>query len=176
MSTEKGTKTPRGRFFAAVSYIADTAELCDILQRKTNSIRAYALILHDKDEADLHHHMVIRTHSTWTCPQIAKWFADNKDGQNTLVQLVKDRSAIIDYLTHENDDDKHRYDKSDIIDGGIDDILPAGETSDDSFEIIEKLLAGTSVREMVRLYGREFVYHYGNYATIANAIREEENP
>ena len=175
MSVEKANKAPRSRFFSAVTYITDTAELIDILQRKANSIRAYAVMLHDKDEVDPHHHMVIRTHSTWTCTQISKWFADNKNAQNTLVQTVKDRSAIIAYLTHENEENKFHYDKSDIIDGGIDDILPAGETSDDSFEIIEKLLAGTSVREMVRLYGREFVYHYGNYSTIANVIREEEN-
>ena len=116
MSIEKSSKLPRGRFFAAVSYIPETAEILELLQRKTNSIRAYALILHDKDETDPHHHLVIRTHSAWTCPQIAKWFADNKNGQNTLVEFVKDRTAIIDYLTHENNDDKHRYDKNDIID------------------------------------------------------------
>lgn len=68
------------------------------IERKQNSIRAYALIKHDKDEADLHHHMVLRTNSSWTCPAIAKWFADDS-GQNTFAQIVRDLTGIVDYLT-----------------------------------------------------------------------------
>ena len=163
----------KGRFFALVTYRTDTEGLVDVLQRKRNSIRAYALIKHDKDDADAHHHAILRMHSTWTCPQVAKWFADDS-GQNTFVQLVRDRTGIVEYLTHENEPDKHHYDKSDIIDGGLDDILPAGESSDDSFEIIEKMLAGYSIRELVRLYGRDFLYHYPCYEAVCNAIRHQE--
>ena len=133
--------TAKGRYFALVSYRTDTDGLVKSIEKKRNSIRAYALIKHDQDEADPHHHMVLRTHSTWSCPQVAKWFADDS-GQNTFAQLVRDRTGIIDYLTHENEPDKHHYDKGDIIDGGLDDILPAGESSDDTYEIVEKLLEG----------------------------------
>ena len=163
----------KARFFAAVTYRTDTEGLVKVLQSKGNSLRAYALIKHDKDEADAHHHMVLRTHSTWTCPQVAKWFA-NESGQNTFVQVVRDRTGIVEYLTHENEPDKHHYDKGDIIDGGLDEILPAGECSDDTFEIVEKMLAGYSIRELVRLYGRDFVYHYSSYAAICAAIKGQE--
>lgn len=164
----------KGRYFALVSYRQDTAGLVQAIEKKRNSVRAYAIIKHDRDEADPHHHMVLRTHSTWNCPQVAKWFADDS-GQNTFAQIVRDRTGIIDYLTHENEPDKHHYDKSDIIDGGLDDILPAGEASDDTFEILDKLLEGCSIREMVRLYGRDFLYHLPAYMNAVNLIREQEN-
>ena len=163
----------KARFFALVTYRTDTEGLLKTLQSKGNSLRAYALIKHDKDEAQPHHHIVIRTHSTWTCPQISKWFAD-ESGQNTFAQLVRDRTGIVDYLTHENEPDKYHYDQGDIIDGGLSEILPAGEASDDSFEIIEKMLAGYSIRELVRLYGRDFLYHFTCYEAVCNAIRNQE--
>lgn len=87
---------------------------------------------------------------------------------------MRDRTGIIDYLTHENEPDKHHYDKNDIIDGGLNDILPAGESSDDTYEIIEKLLEGYSIRELIRLYGRDFLYHLPAYMTAVDLIRDEE--
>lgn len=162
-----------GRYFALVSYRTDTDGLIQTIEKKRNSVRAYALIKHDQDEADTHHHIVLRTNTTWTCPAIAKWFADDS-GQNTFAQIVRDRTGIIDYLTHENEPDKHHYDKNDIIDGGLSDILPAEDSSDDSYEIIEKLLEGYPIRELIRLYGRDFLYHLPAYMTAVNLIRDEE--
>ena len=120
--------------------------------------------------------MVIRTHSNWTCPQVAKWFKTDGIEENTFAQPVIDRNGIIEYLTHENENDtKAKYDKSDIIDGGLDDLLPQEDSADNSFEIVTALLNGTSTREMVRLYGRDFVYHYGSYRLLAEDIKNEEN-
>ncbi len=163
----------KSRFFACVSYIPNTDELIEILQTKGKSIRSFALIKHDKEEGELHHHIVIRTHTNWKCLQVAKWFK-SPTGQNTFVQPVRDRQGILDYLTHENAPEKYQYDKSDIIDGGLDDLLPACESSDESYEIVEMLIKKTSIRELVRLYGKDFIYHYGSYVAVANAIKEEE--
>ena len=90
---------------------------------------------------------------------------------------MHDRQGIIDYLTHENEhaeSGKARYDKSEIIDGGLCDLLPAGDSSDDSWEIVEALLEGRSTRELCRMYGRDFIYHYASYAQIIEVIRREE--
>lgn len=172
---EVKTAPKKTRFFACVSYIPDTEKIIDVLQKKQNAIRAYAVIKHDKDTTDPHHHLVIRTHSTWSCPQVAKWFKTEGIEQNTFTQPVIDRNGIIEYLTHENEDDtKAKYDKSDIIDGGLDDLLPQEDSADNSYEIITALINGTSIREMVRLYGRDFVYHYGSYRLIAEDVKNEE--
>ncbi len=168
----KGEK--KARFFACVSYIADTDAIINIINSKRTSIRAYALIKHDKDETGVHHHIVLRTHSTWSCTSVAKWFKQGTD-QNTLCQFVIDRNGIIEYLTHENEgNEKHKYDQSEIIDGGICDILPKGQADDFCAEIVDKLLEGVSVRELVHLYGRDFVYHYPQYVALIEAIKYEE--
>lgn len=167
----------KSRFFAFMSYLTKE-QILDVIYKKATSIRAYAIIDHNKDEAEPHRHFVLRTNGSWTAPQINKWFDGQTDENgkkiNTFCEIVHDRTAICDYLTHKNDPDKHQYDESDIIDGGLYDIRSKGETADDTYEIIEKMAAGTSTREMVRLYGRDFVYHYGSYAMILQQIKEEE--
>ena len=95
--------------------------------------------------------------------------------QNTFVQIVHDRNGIIEYLTHENEDnEKYKYDQSDIIDGGVNDILPKGQADDFCAEIVEKMLEGVSCRELVNMYGRDFVYHYSHYMAVMEAIKDEE--
>lgn len=168
----KGEK--KARFFSCVSYIKETEKIIDIINSKRTSIRAYAFIKHDKDSTDIHHHIVLRTNTTWTCPAISKWFKQGTD-QNTFVQNVFDRNGIIEYLTHENEDnEKHKYDQSEIIDGGVNDILPKGQADDFCAEIVEKMLEGVSCRELVNMYGRDFVYHYSHYMAVMEAIKDEE--
>lgn len=168
----------RTRFFAVVTYRTDTRKLIETLQSKGSSIRAYALILHDRDEVDVHHHIVIRTYSAWKPLQVAKWFADDS-GQNTFAQPVHDRQAIIDYLTHKGDfaedGKKAVYTDADIIDGGLDDIKPIAGTADDSYEIIQALLDDVPLRELCKRYGRDFIYHFHCYAMLADKIREQES-
>lgn len=164
----------KSRKFALVSYIEDTEVICDIIQKHTNSIRSYAFIKHDKDPTDVHHHLVIRTHSNWTCVAIAKWFNKAVPQVNTFAQFVIDDSGIIDYLTHKNEKDKEHYDEGEITDGGLTDLLPVEDSKDDSFEIIESILSCTPTRELCRLYGREFMYHYNTFRAVAAQILAEE--
>lgn len=163
----------RSRKFALVSYIKDTGEVLSLLMKHQTSIRAFALIKHDKDEADEHHHIVIRTHCAWTCPQVAKWFKDNAEAQNTFAQFVIDDTGIIEYLTHENEQDGYHYDKADIIDGGLADLIPKEDQKDESADIVADMVEGVSIRVMVKRYGREFIYHYQQYVLISEAIKQE---
>ena len=166
----------RSRYFSLVTYITDTTRIVELIGKKRNSIRAYALIKHDCDSVDVHHHLVIRTHSAWTCPSVCKWFKDTETGQNTFAEFIHDTGAIMDYLTHENEvgTGKHIYNKDDIIDGGICDLLPRGDTADDSMAIVEDVLAGVSTREMCKRYGREFIYRFAAFMAVAEQIKEEE--
>lgn len=187
----------RSRYFSLVTYITDTNRVLEMLGNKRTSIRAYALIklsrmrtsiaresmympslTYDKDSTDPHHHIVIRTHSAWTCPAVCKWFKDTETGQNTFAEFIHDREAVLDYLTHENErsEGKHIYNKADIIDGGMADLLPREDTADDGMNIVEDILAGYSTREMCKRYGREFIYRFAAYKAVAEQIREEEQP
>lgn len=173
---EKIGKEGKARFFSLVSYLT-VEQVVEIMQSKGTSVRAWALIDHNKDTKEPHRHLVMRTNSSWKPTQVLKWFKGSDewgDACNTFIEVVHDRTAICEYLTHENDSDKYHYDQSEIIDHGLCDLLPSSECADDTFEIVEKMVQGVSVRELVRLYGRDFVYHYGNYVAVVNAIREEE--
>lgn len=166
----------RGRKFAVVTYIQDTDKLLSRLLEKSNSIRSYAVIKHDKDETDIHHHVVLRTHSAWSCVRVAKWFDGVEEGQHTFAQFVHDDQGIIDYLTHKNcAGEKYVYDDSNIIDEGLSDLIPAEDSRDDTLSIIDDMLSGMSMRELVRRYGRDFVYHVTAYQYVVNIIRSEEN-
>lgn len=164
----------RSRKFALVTYIEDTAEVIRLINEKRTSIRAYAVIKHDKDEADAHHHIVLRTHSAKTCTAVVKWFEDNAKRQNTFAQFVHDDEGILSYLTHEDEKDGYRYDKADIIDGGLSDLIPREDTKDDDAQsIVEDMLAGTSTAELVKKYGRDFIYHIKHYQKVVELIAEE---
>ena len=166
----------RSRLFGVVTYISDTDEVLEKVGNKRTCIRSYACIKHDKDEADIHHHLIIRTHSAHTCVAVAKWFADNREEQNTFAEFIHDISGAVAYLTHSTDasKEKYQYSECDIIDGGLSDILPREDAADDSYNIICELLEGVPVREMCKRYGREFIYRYSNYMAIAERIKEDE--
>lgn len=174
-TTKESHATSKGRFFGLVTYLSDPQKVIKMIETKRTSIRSYALIVHDKDQADPHIHIVIRTHNPWTCKQVCNWFVDTETNQNAFAEFVHDRLGIIDYLTHENDPDKHHYDKSEIIDGGIDDLLPKGNTDDLTCEILELLLQGTAIRELVKMYGKDFLYHIRDYTTAVKMICIQTN-
>lgn len=162
--------TSKARFFGIVTYLSDTERIVRMIQKKQTSIRAYAIMKHDQDEADPHCHIVLRTHSALTCAQVCNWFKDDETGQNAFAEFVHDRAGIIDYLTHENDPDKHHYSKADIVDGGIDDLLPKGNTDDLTYEILDLLMNGTAIKDLVRMYGKDFLYHIRDYTTAVKMI------
>lgn len=156
------------RFFSVVTYNPDTAELAKILESKSSSIRSWAMIKHDKDKTDVHHHIVVRTFINRAPLDVAKWFQGE---QNAFAQIVFDRKGIIDYLTHQNEtDEKAKYTPADIIDHGLDDLIPKGEKDDDCAQILEKMLANVSLVDIVKVHGKDFVYHYNHFARLANRI------
>lgn len=77
-------------------------------------IKRYAYILHDNDVANPHWHVVINApDNNAKITTIAKWF---KVPEN-FVSVVRGRNGLIDmceYLTHENEPEKHRYDDSEV--------------------------------------------------------------
>lgn len=186
---ENSEKTQRSRYLCGISYLSEQ-EIQEVLSKHHSSIVAFAYILHDKDldsEGNIkepHYHIVIRTYSAWSPLQLRKWFKgyfETKDGEekekNTLMQIVINKDSIIQYLTHSNEDDdsQYKYPQSDIVDGGIEKIVPRTDSEDDTIEIIDSLIYGESIRELVKRYGKKFVYHYAQYKFVADMIKEEDN-
>ncbi len=169
------------RFFSLMTY-ADEKQIQKVFTKHARSVRAFCYILHDQDDAEPHHHIVMRTHSTWSSAQLRKWFSGLTDKEkkpiNTFCEPANDLVALKDYLTHSDEESrakgKHQYSQSDIKDHGIWDLIPKNDSYDNSYEIVNKILVGTPYRELVRQYGRAFLYHWDKFVDMAAEIRQDE--
>jgi hypothetical protein len=169
------------RNFSIMTYLKES-QLSKVMKAHIKSVRAYAYIYHDKDDAEPHIHLIMRTYSSWSCTQLAKWFEGYKDKKgervNTFVEVAHDLVALKDYMTHSDEESKekgkHQYNESEIHDFGMWDMIPRNDSYDSSYEILNKVMSGYSYRQLVREYGREFLYHWEKYADVAAEIRQAE--
>lgn len=177
-SQPKGRKS---RFFSLTTY-ATEKQVLKVVGDHVSSIRALCYILHDKDESEPHIHILMRTHSTWTSPQITKWFADLKDKEkkpvNTFCEIANDMDALKRYIIHDTPEareaGKYQYRIEDIKDYGMCDLSEKKDSYDSSYEILMRVLAGANPRDLVRYYGRDYLYHLNAYHECADKIREIE--
>lgn len=178
--TDGGTQNPpsqkgganmyaqRIRAFALITYVNEERIKEEL---KKHDIVAWAYIKHDKDETEEHYHVIIQTQEGHTTNSVRKWF---KDEQNTLAQPLKDVQGIKDYLTHQNEPNKHHYEIDEVQKSkGAWDIFKV-ETQSNEEEIINSLIKGEEIRNLVKRYGKEFIYHYNQYKEIAYAIKYQE--
>lgn len=176
-------KNEFSRYFSGISYLP--SEIVNrVLVDKTKSIRSFAFILHDKDLDDdgnlkiAHVHFVIRTYSSWSCEQISKWFKGFNDEEgkpiNTLVQIAHDVGSCLEYLTHDGIDGKYHYQRDEIHSFNVSDLQVKRDSKDDSLEICEAIIRGVSTRELVKRYGRDFIYHRKAYQEVCFDISIEE--
>jgi hypothetical protein len=181
----KENKMPHGgkrsRFFSLTTY-ATEKQIQKVVSDHVKSMRAFCYIYHDKDENEPHHHILMRTHSNWTTTQITKWFADLKDKEkkpvNTFCEIANDMDALKHYIIHDTpearEEGKYQYSADDIKDFGLCDLSERKDSYDSSYEILMKVLAGCNPRELVRYYGRDYLYHLNAYHECADKIRELE--
>lgn len=149
--------------------------------------------LDDNENSELkevHRHVLLYTYDAHTETAVRKWFyrfriTETKIDDNgnttqelcsTLNQLVDSVGAARDYLTHENDPDKYHYDKKDVktFGNGWMAFNCASRCSDDALVIIQRLSNGDCLADMVREYGRDFVYHYKQYREMAVEIGRQQ--
>lgn len=176
-------KQAYSRYFTGVTYVGVDFVKRVVVDKKT-SIRSFAYIVHDKDTHDdgspkeTHIHFLFRTYSSWSCDQICKWFKGVYDEKgiecNTLCEVANDITACYDYLTHECVDGKVVYDPGDIICSCVDDFKSKNDSKDDCYEIINNMLNGMSARELVKRYGRDYVYHKKAYEEVCYDIKLQE--
>ena len=180
MPSEKN-KPQKGRFHLIMTY-ASEKQIQDVVLAHQSSIRAWSYIYHDKDEAQPHYHVIFRTYSTWYNTAIEKWFKGLKDRSgehiNTFCEKANDLVALEHYLTHDDFESrqkgKYQYPKSAIRDYGLWDIVPRKDSFDDSYDVINDIISGMTVRDLVRRYGRDYVYHRFAYEEIADKIITED--
>lgn len=169
------------RLLALVTY-ATVDQFIPILKNHLSSIRGYCYILHDEADQIPHFHILLRTFSPWKPEQVRRWFFGLQDQTGkeitTLCETIGDLDLMILYLTHSDPESiangKFRYSDDDIFDYGFLKTVEKRDSKDSSFEIINSILSGMSFRNLVRLYGRDYVYHYKVYHELAQRIFQED--
>lgn len=179
MSEEK-KNNQRYRQFSCVTY-HDLETVKSVLNVYSSSIKHYAGIVHDKDyreDGELkekHIHLIVTFYNPRTISAVRKLFPDN---QNTLAQSVHDIGSCFEYLTHENEDEKVRYDESAIFADDLDywkRILTVGERDDKTLSILEDIIKKVRLRDMVLRYGRDFVINMGKYYQFARMLEKDDD-
>ena len=176
---EKKPSTAKTRYHSFMTY-ATLEQINKVIYNHQSSIVSYCYICHDQDETTPHYHLVIRTYDAWSPAQINKWFAFVKmeTEQNTFNEAVKDLDALETYLTHTDAESvkqgKHPYDRALIKDFGLLSTSTCHKSYDDTYEIMLAMQAGMNTRELVRRYGKKFLYHYSQFVAVNEAIDREE--
>lgn len=181
-----------------ISYLPSLDDVQKVLDVKAKQIVSYAYILHDKDfytsdavdkdTGDILHtkgeikpphiHIYLRLVNNRDMGEIRRWF-ESKDESglkiNCLTQVVRDRVSCINYLIHntKGSKDKYQYSVDDVISYNvehIDDDMPI----DNTYYVVEDLLKGLPLMELLKKYGRDFLYHYSSYLQFVKDMKNEE--
>lgn len=171
----KKKKVGKSRYFSFITY-ASEKEIQTTIAKHSSSIRSFAYIYHGEDDSPAHWHLLVRTYSTWTENQILKWFdwVKLKSNQNTLVEIMDDTIAMGEYLTHTDYksvmEKKHPYRREEIKDFGLFDIVDKRDSYDETYEIVQHVLAGMDERDLIRRYGKNYLYHRNVFQEAADTI------
>lgn len=152
-----------------------------------NSIKSYYWILHDKDKLDngdlkpVHYHVVV-TFNYAIIPKKFESICDayiflESEDTNYFYEPVNSLSAVLLYLTHRNDPDKFQYSFSLIYTNNLtylSSVYSYDTTKEnDAYNIVMALIDGVPYEELLKLYGRDFVFHYRQYLLMADLIEAE---
>lgn len=178
-------KSLRSRKFSLVTYLNES-QLCGVLLQHSHQIRSYAYAYHDKDIAEtgefkiLHCHVVLVLYNATSLSAVLRWFdyLTDEGGRNvnTLGEYCTDIYSQFDYLTHRHNPDKFQY-SSDIVKS--DDLKFWNAVEESSFDNLtlatfSYLDSNLPLRDLVKIYGRDFIIHYRTIKELSEDIRLEQ--
>ena len=185
-------KQERERKFSLVSYI-EPDKIKQLLVR-SEWVQHWSYCTHDKDVLSdgspkgSHTHIVLYTYNAKSSSAIRKIFdryaleicEKDEEPQNTLCQVCSDMVSAYRYLIHADDKNKAQYE---IVERVCDDFgywhdLEASCGYSDVIEnkgksMIDDMLDGVSTYEMVKRYGKEYIYHSQQLRDVASRIQSE---
>lgn len=149
---------------------------------KKFNLQAVAYILHDKEESEKHYHIIWRFENPRIENCIKKDYEYIGVKQNCFPNKCKSIYKAYRYLTHEDEKNKPKYEEKEIKGVNIEYIkqlaqesAPKEQKEDSAMQIIDDIIDGISIRDMVTKYGRDFVINIGKYEYVAQLINHEEN-
>lgn len=187
-------KIPKTRKFAISTYLTEE-HLKNVLEKNRSIIYRWAYAYHDKDVNEYgspkepHTHVWIEFTQPYAVSKprnMFKGFTDSKGKEiNTMIEFQKKTDAhCIQYFIHKGYENKFQYDKSIIQSNNVDvDYLlslnlDTSDSNDNSYTIlstlVEKGFHYTNLMELAKLYGKDFIYHYKTFHTLAEEIRVQQ--
>lgn len=161
------------------------------LEKNLSIINRSAIIYHDKDVKEdgslktPHSHVYIKFNDKKSIKQVRELFACKDEYGNdisTLSQVVKNDTLALQYLVHKNDPKKTQYDTADVVTFNLDyddyysiDVERCIKTEDNSATIVNEMLNGRSIMDLVHMFGKDFVYHINQYKKVVEMIKEERD-
>lgn len=133
----------------------------------------YVYILHDVDESSPHFHLLLILPNAKTFSAIRSFFTGS---QNVLGDPIHDRKQAYRYLFHLDDPDKHHYSSSCAFSDNIswwdslDSDTVYSSSGDRTLALLDDINLRKPLRELIGVYGRDFVIHYDQYVSMAHRL------
>lgn len=176
----KTSTSDKFRCWSCITYLSSYQ-----LQRRLDSMLSftsllyYAYIYHDKDTDDegnlLEPHIHLCLYFRYPVRCVRDYLIDfHNNAGNAFCEPLNNRySMVYEYFIHHNNPEKYQYDFSSVVSNDIDfwDNDFSGTSNDVSVSIVEDMLRGVPYIDLVRTYGKSFVYHYNNYRSVVEEIK-----
>lgn len=181
---KNGAQVVKTRNFSIVTYLS-AEQLKTVLNARSNQVKYYAFIEHDKDVnpdgslKERHIHCLIKTYCQVTLSGICGWFKGFTDSENkvinTFTQQMFDIESSFDYLTHNTEaarlEGKFLYPDSEVVSNNVEFFRNSVDDGDNLTSALDDLLNGEPLDVVRRRYGRDFIIHYGHIRTLFNDIQ-----
>ena len=153
----------KSRNWSCITYTEDFKQILAETQH-------YAWIYHNKDEKEPHYHVILRFKNPKTVTTVKKLLKGNSD-QNVLAQPVVSLKGAYEYLLHQNEENKYKYQEEERHTDNNE--FFEAETETKAVQIVLDIVNGKSYQELMQEYGRELIINYEKYEKYADKVREE---
>lgn len=164
------------KYISGICY--DPDGLANFVKDNNSVVDEYAYILHDRDvkedgtPKEPHYHFLFVLRRSRRLSDIQSCMKKTLQG-NVLLQPCHSVSDSFGYLTHEDEDDKAKYDESDIVssadksywkpDKSFND---CDKSSDCIMSAYLDLLNSMPLTDCAKKYGRDFIIHYNHIKSL----------
>lgn len=155
--------------FSLVTYNTNENDIQPLLDKANK----WAWILHDKDKADPHIH-ILCTFKQNKSFEVVRGMVTGE--QNTFVEPLRDKYKAFQYLTHENEDEeKAAYEESEIHCNDTSFFQKGLSKSVDNAEFVLDLLDNTmTMAQKIIKYGRDYARNFRTYEVLAKRLQFEK--
>lgn len=162
--------TERYYSFSLVTYNTKESDIQPLLDKANK----WAWILHDKDKADPHIHIICTFKQNKSFEVVRKMVEGE---QNTFVEPLRDKYKAFQYLTHENEDEeKAAYEESEVHCNDTSYFQKGLSKSVDNTEFVYDLLdSKMSLAEKIIKYGRDYARNFRTYEVLSKRLKFEKH-